>query len=152
MSTVKKQALIEAPVETLWELIGDPERHPEWWPKIVEVNGERFLEGDEYAQVVRSPGGAMKSDFVVEERDELRQIRLRCQTTGMYADWRLTNALDGTFVDAEFGMDARRAFDKVFDVVAGRMYFRRWLDQSVEGLREASCSTEVDRSESPGVV
>ncbi|HEX6583794.1 MAG TPA: SRPBCC family protein [Thermoleophilaceae bacterium] len=32
-----QQAFIEAPVERVWELVGDPNRHPEWWPEMLEI-------------------------------------------------------------------------------------------------------------------
>jgi hypothetical protein len=146
MSSVKKQALIEAPVETIWELVGNPNRHSEWWPRVIEVRGERFGQGDEYAQVTRSPGGEVETNFLVERRDDLREIGLRCQKTGMYARWLLTEARASTFVDVEFGMDPKSLGLRVFDGAVGRVYFRRWLEQSVEGLREAADGVVVGRS------
>ena len=32
-----QQTFIEAPVERVWELVGDPNRHPEWWPEMLEI-------------------------------------------------------------------------------------------------------------------
>jgi uncharacterized protein YndB with AHSA1/START domain len=29
-----QQTFIDAPVERVWELVGDPNRHPEWWPEM----------------------------------------------------------------------------------------------------------------------
>ena len=29
--------MVDAPVERVWELIGDVNRHPEWWPRVEEV-------------------------------------------------------------------------------------------------------------------
>jgi hypothetical protein len=137
VSAARKQALIEAPVEEIWELVGNPSRHSEWWPRVIEVRGERFLEGDQYVQVTRSPTGTVETDFRVEQRSDMREIKLRCQQTGVYARWLLTEAQQSTFVDVEFGMDPATLGNKVFDVVAGRIYFRRWVEQSVEGLKEA---------------
>ena len=51
MSVCRNQALIHASPEKVWDLVGDPQRHPEWWPRVIEVHGERFDEGDNYAQV-----------------------------------------------------------------------------------------------------
>ena len=53
----------------------------------------------------------------------------------MYAHWLLTDAQGSTFVDVEMGMDPRTAGTRVFDAVLGRMYFRRWLEQSLDALR-----------------
>jgi uncharacterized protein YndB with AHSA1/START domain len=33
MSEVHEQALIDAPVASVWELVGDPRRYPEWLPR-----------------------------------------------------------------------------------------------------------------------
>ena len=136
MSAIKRQAVIDAPVEEVWSLVGDPRRHPEWFPRVVEVNGERFEEGEEYAQVTRAPRGAMETtDFLIERLDNMREIRFSCQKTGMYAHWLLTDAQGGTFVDVEMGMQPKSTGVKVFDAVVGRLYFRRWLDQSLDALR-----------------
>ena len=138
MSACKRQAVIEAPVDAVWELVGNPSRHPEWYPKVIEVKGERFEEGDQYAQVTKDPVGSSKTDFVIERMDDMREIRLVCQTTGMYAHWVLTDAQGATFVDVEMGMQPRTASTRFFDTVIGRMYFRRWLEQSIDALRRAT--------------
>jgi hypothetical protein len=41
-------------------------------------------------------------------------------------------------VDARFGMDPMTARLRVFDAVAGKRYFRRWLDQSLKAMQEAA--------------
>jgi uncharacterized protein YndB with AHSA1/START domain len=45
MSEVQQQALVDAPVSTVWELVGDPSCYPEWLPRVLEIQGERFEEG-----------------------------------------------------------------------------------------------------------
>jgi len=98
MSGIKRQAVISAPIDDVWSLVGDPRRHPEWFPRVVEVNGQRFEEGEEYAH------------------------------------WLLTDAQGDTFIDVEMGMQPKSTGDKLFDAVLGRVYFRRWLDQSLDAL------------------
>jgi len=137
LSTVKRQAVIDAPVDEVWSLVGDPRRHPEWFPRVIEVNGERFEEGELYAQVTKDPFGTAKTNFLIERMDNLREVRFACQQTGMYAHWLLTDAQGDTFVDVEMGMHPKSTGDKVFDAVMGRLYFRRWLDQSLDALRHA---------------
>jgi uncharacterized protein YndB with AHSA1/START domain len=139
MSAYRQQAHIDAPLEAVWALVGTPSRHPEWWPRVIEVRGERFEEGDEYAQVTKDPvGGRSETNFLLERCQELREIRMTCQLTGMYADWLLTPAQGGTFVEVEIGMQPRRLGDRIFDSSLGRIYFRRWTSESLEGLREAA--------------
>jgi uncharacterized protein YndB with AHSA1/START domain len=138
MSACREQAYLNAPLEEVWELVGSPNRHPEWWPRVVEVRGERFEQGDEYAQVVKGPvGNKTKSSFVIERLDDLREVRMSCRLTGMYADWQLTPAQGGTFVELEMGILPRRPGDRVFDRMLGKPYFRRWAGASIDGLRNA---------------
>jgi uncharacterized protein YndB with AHSA1/START domain len=138
MSAIRRQAVIDAPVEDVWTLVGDPRRHPEWFPRVVEVNGERFEEGQLYAQVTKQGRGTIETDFLIERMDDLREVRFACQKTGMYAHWLLTDAQGDTFVDVEMGMEPKSTGDKLFDAVIGRLYFRRWLDQSLDALRRTA--------------
>lgn len=138
MSACHRQALLEAPVDRVWELVGNPARHPEWWPRVIEVRGERFDVHDEYIQITKSPFGAGATSFAIERLDDLREIRMRCLKTGMYAHWQLTPAQEGTFVDIELGMEPSGFADRAFDLMAGRLYFRRWAESSLDGLRGAS--------------
>ena len=139
MSAHREHAHLDAPLEVVWGLVGTPSRYPEWWPRVIEVRGERFEEGDEYVQVTKDPvGTAAESNFLLDRRDDLREIRMSCQLTGMYAHWQLTPAQGGTFVELEMGIQARRVGDRLFDLAAGRVYFRRWANQSLDGLRDAA--------------
>jgi polyketide cyclase/dehydrase/lipid transport protein len=138
MSGHRQQAHLDAPVEVVWELVATPTRHPEWWPRVLEVRGERFEQGDEYAQVTQSPFGRKVTNFMFERRDNLRQVRLSCQQSGMYADWLLTPAQGGTFVELEMGMIPKHLSDRVVNRTIGRSYFRRWASDSLDGLREAA--------------
>jgi uncharacterized protein YndB with AHSA1/START domain len=146
MSVVHSQALINAPPSEVWELVGDPQRHPEWWPRVIEVRGERYNEGDNYAQVTRELVGHAKTIMNVERLEDLREINLRCTKTGTYARWLLTEAQGNTFVDVEFGMDPIRFVDRVLDKTIAKPYFHRWLNQSLEALEEAAAEPAAGRS------
>jgi hypothetical protein len=150
VSTSRRQALIEAPVEFIWDLIGNPSRHPEWWPRVIEVRGERFDQGDEYVQVTRGPVGKAETTFLIEQRDDLREVRLRCQASGTYARWVLTGAQGGTFVDLEMGMDPMGVANRIFDVTLGPRFFRRWADQSIDALCVASARSSRASGAAPG--
>jgi hypothetical protein len=139
MSAYRQQAHIDAPLEVVWGFLGTPSRYPEWWPRVIEVRGERFEEGDEYVQVTDSPGGSGETSFLLERRENLREIRMSCQLTGMYAHWSLTPAQGGTFVDVEMGMEPKKLGVRLFDATLGRRYFRRWTEQSLNALSEQSC-------------
>jgi ribosome-associated toxin RatA of RatAB toxin-antitoxin module len=142
MSVCRNQALIHAPPDKVWDLVGDPRRHPDWWPRVIEVRGERFDEGSNYAQVTKSPTGRVETTMAVERLEDLRQIDMRCMTTGTYARWLLTEAQGETFVDVEFGMDPTGFSDRMFDTAFGKLYFRRWLSQSLAALEEAAAQPD----------
>jgi hypothetical protein len=138
VSAFRQQSHLEAPLEVVWGLVGAPQRYPEWWPRVIEVRGERFEEGDEWAQVTKSPNGNVETNFLLERRDDLREIRMSCHLTGAYAHWLLTPAQGGTFVELEMGMQPKRLSDRLADLTIGRRYFRRWSEQSLEALAEAA--------------
>jgi hypothetical protein len=138
MSITRHQALIGRNLDCVWPLVGDPRRHPEWWPRVMEIRGSAFAEGDTYRQVTTLPIGRHETTQIIERLDDLHEIRTRCLDTGMFAAWRFTEARDETFVDVEMGMDPIGVGRRLFDAVAGRPYFRRWLEQSIEQLRSAA--------------
>jgi hypothetical protein len=146
VSAHRQEAHLEAPLDAVWRFVGTPSRYPEWWPRVIEVRGERFEEGDEYVQVTKDPiGGRSESSFLLERRENLREIRMSCRLTGMYADWLLTDAQGGTFVEVEMGIQPQRLGDRLFDQALGRIYFRRWTRQSLDGLRQALLLEEAAR-------
>jgi uncharacterized protein YndB with AHSA1/START domain len=138
MSAHREQAHIDAPVEAVWSLVGAPRRYPEWWPRVIEVRGERFEQGDEYVQVTRDPGRNVKTNFLIEQARDLREIRMSCQLTGTYAHWLLTPAQGGTFVELDMGMEPKRFGDHLFDLTMGKWYFRSWSQKSLDALRNAA--------------
>jgi hypothetical protein len=75
---------------------------------------------------------------VVDRLDEMRELRIRCVNSGTFVDLALTPAARGTFVDARFGMDPVSTRMRVFDAVAGKRYFRRWLEQSIDAMRRVA--------------
>ena len=138
MSCCRLQAQVDVPPETLWELVGNVERHPEWWPRVVGVYCEGLEEGCNYRQVFQSPMGVVETDVSIERLEGCRELTLRCLDTGTYAHWLLADAQGGTFLDVEFGLDPKTTRTRVFDMVAGKRYFRRWLQESIDALRIAA--------------
>jgi hypothetical protein len=139
MSSCRRQAWIDAPIEAVWALVRDVERHPQWWPKVVEVECDGLEEGCSYRQVTQTPFGYQELDVVVDRLEELRELRIRCVNTGTFVDLALSPADQGTFVDARFGMEPLTTRIRVFDAIAGQRYFRRWLEQSLEAMRRVAC-------------
>ncbi len=139
MSEVHEQTLIDAPIASVWELVGDPESYPEWIPRVFEVQGKRFEEGVEFIQVSRQPLlGRSEAHFLIDELVELREIRMHCTVSGMFVHWQLTAAQGGTFLEAEFGMDPLRRRDRLIDATGGQRFFRRWLAEAMHGLQRAT--------------
>jgi uncharacterized protein YndB with AHSA1/START domain len=138
MSCCRLQAQVDVPPEALWELVGNVERHPEWWPRVIDVHCQGLEEGCSYRQVFKSPMGIIETDVSVERLEGCHELTLRCLDTGTYAHWLLTEAQGGTFVDVEFGVDPQSMRTRVFDMVAGKRYFRNWLEQSIDALRVAA--------------
>ena len=139
MSQVHEQALLDAPVPTVWELVSNPRRYPEWFPRVFEIQGERFEEGAEFVQLSRHPViGHEEARFLIDRVDDLREIRMHCTLSGMFVHWQLTDAQGGTFVNAAFGMDPIRRRDRMIDFTVGRRFFRRWLNEAVDGLKRAA--------------
>jgi uncharacterized protein YndB with AHSA1/START domain len=134
VSAYRHQALIKAPIERVWELVGNPVRHPEWFPRVVEVRGDSFRPGDVFVQVTKQPVGTGTTSLEIDRLEDMRELSIHCRDTGTFTNWRLTPARDDTFVEAEFGMEPAGLVYRAFDATMGRMYFRRWLEQSLEAL------------------
>lgn len=138
MSRCRRQVVIDAPLSAVWELVGDPNRHPAWWPRVLEVECDDFGQGCTYRQVTRGLLRDREDTIVLEHVEDFREVRVRCLETGTYMRWVITGAQGATFVDAEFGCDPATAPIRAWDAVAGRRYFRRWMDEAVQSLREAA--------------
>jgi hypothetical protein len=138
MSETRRQAHIDAPIGVVWTLIADVERHGEWWPRIVETECDELGEGCTYREVVRTPFGNEEMKLRIEALDDCEEFRIRCANTGTFVRFALTEARDGTFVDGRMGMEPNGLAYRVFDAVAGRIYFRNWLAASLEALAEAA--------------
>jgi uncharacterized protein YndB with AHSA1/START domain len=137
----RQQILIEAPVELVWELVGDPNRHDQWWPSVVDSECDQLEQGCRYRAVVLSPRGKQEEhEFVVENLEDCHEVMIRCVEIGTYTRFKLTEARGGTFVDAEFGIDPMTPGMHVVSVVAGRRILRRWLEQSIAALDDAATS------------
>jgi len=105
---------------------------------VIEVRGERFEQGDEFVQITRRPDGRHPTTFAIDRLEGLREVAMTCQDTGAFSRWRLTAAGGGTFVEVEMGMLPETLTDRIFDRAVGRIYFRRWADQSLDALEAAA--------------
>lgn len=139
MSQCRSNAVIDAPLEVVWRLVGDADRHPDWWPRVLEVDCEDFSQGCTYRQVTRGAFGDRREDTIMVDRLEaFHEVKVRCLETGTYMVWVMTEVRGDTFIEAEFGCDPATSAIRAFDVMAGKRFFRRWMEQAVEGLRAAA--------------
>jgi hypothetical protein len=147
MSAWREQALIDAPVRDVWELVGDPRRYPGWvGEEVVEVTGlPEVAEGAEYEQVNHTPLGDSRTVFTIETLDDLHEIRLRCKASGWYSHWKLTEAEGCTFTDVEIGMEPTSAGYRAFDTVTGKRWYRRVAKAYIDGIRRVVASHGTSR-------
>ena len=135
----RQQALIEAPVTIVWDLVGDPNRHSQWWPTVVDAECEQLEEGCRFRGVVKNPRGKQEDhEFVLERLDDCQEVLIRCVDIGTYTRFQLTEARGGTFVDAEFGNEPQTVGMHVVSTVAGRRILRRWLQETIDALERAA--------------
>jgi uncharacterized protein YndB with AHSA1/START domain len=147
VSDYRAQAHVDAPLEEVWALVGDPATYPQWWPVAVEIRGETFEVGDVYTQVLATfAGRPLEYTRIIDQRDELKELRWSCPTTGGFQHWQLTAAQGGTFVDMEMGLHPPALRYRLFDKTVGRWFIKRWAEQAIDGLRQTLASART-----PGV-
>jgi uncharacterized protein YndB with AHSA1/START domain len=133
-----QQAFIQASPETVWELVGDPNRHPDWWPGIVEVECADLREGCRYREVVKGFFKPQEHDIMIERLDTCQEVCISCQDTGVTTRFVLTGAQGGTFVEGHFAIEPNSIGTKVVAAVSGRRIMRSWLESSLENLKHAA--------------
>lgn len=128
----RHQALIEAPLEAVWEVVSDPNTHPDWWPEVVGIDApDELSEGDQYVRHSAKSMpfvDAVDSIWVAERLEHLREAQFRCTLSGSYAHFTLTPAQDNTYVELETGMDPTSLKWRVQKAVFGLQYKRWGLD------------------------
>jgi uncharacterized protein YndB with AHSA1/START domain len=133
-----QQTYIDAPPETIWELVGDPNRHPDWWPDVIEVECADLREGCRYRGVVKGPFRTAEHDLVIERLDTCQEVCISCAGTGVTTRFVLTGAQGGTFVQGHFAIEPNSIGTKVVAAVAGRRVMRSWLERSLENLKHVA--------------
>jgi uncharacterized protein YndB with AHSA1/START domain len=150
VSSWHQQALIEAPVEDVWTYVADPGRYPQWLANVVGITGPAEIAPDaEFRQVTRTRVGKFETTYKIEKLDDLREIKLRCQS-GYYSRWFLTPAQDSTFVDVEIGVEPAALQYRLFFGAMGKRYLRRIAEQALDGLRAELAGNPPRIASSPG--
>jgi uncharacterized protein YndB with AHSA1/START domain len=65
--TARRSRIVAAPLEELWETIGDPHHLPRWWPRVERVED---VEDGAFTELMRTAKGkAVRADFRLLETD-----------------------------------------------------------------------------------
>jgi uncharacterized protein YndB with AHSA1/START domain len=144
MAAWKQQALVEAPVSEVWDLLSNPSRSSEWAEDVIEVTGAPVAieKGSTFQMTGRGPLGLKATTpFKVEELEDMRELKMQCQVTGFYSHWLLTEAQGGTFTELELGVvpiDAKRGVQgRAAAALHTKSYLRRTTEKTLDGLRRA---------------
>jgi hypothetical protein len=133
-----QQTFIDAPPEAIWTLVGDPNRHPDWWPGVLEVECADLREGCRYREVVKGFLRPQEHDILIERLDTCQEVWISCQDTGVSTRFVLTGAQGGTFVEGHFAIEPNSLGMKVVGAISGRRFIRSWLEQSLENLKQVA--------------
>ena len=133
-----QQSYIQASPLTVWELVGDPNRHPNWWPEMLETDCADLEKGCRYRGVVKGFFGEDEHEMLIERLENCDEISIHCEGTGVTTRFRLTEAQGGTFVDGYFAIEPNSLGWKMVGAVAGRRFMRSWLERSLENLKQAA--------------
>jgi uncharacterized protein YndB with AHSA1/START domain len=144
MASWKQQALIEAPVADVWNILIDPERSPEWDVDVLAVTGvpTQIEKGSTFEVTGRGPlHMKATTTFKVEELDDMHELKMKCQLSGFYSHWLLTEAQDGTFAEVELGIEpvkSTSARARAAAVLHTKSYLRRQVEKLLDSLRRAA--------------
>jgi uncharacterized protein YndB with AHSA1/START domain len=144
MASWRQEALIEAPVEEVWEVLADPVRGPDWDQDVLAITGApvKIEKGSSFELTGRGPLGLKATTtFKVEEFEEMHELKMKCQTSGFYAHWLLTKAQDSTFAQLELGHEQefpreRMLKERAVRALYTKSYLRRAVEQTLDGLRK----------------
>jgi uncharacterized protein YndB with AHSA1/START domain len=144
MASWTQQALIDAPVREVWEMLCDPSRAPQWAEDVIAVTGPpaKIEKGSTFEVTARGPLRLKATTpFKVEELDEMRELKMQCQVSGFYSHWLLTEAQGGTFTELELGIEpieAKRGIQgRAIGALHTKSFLRRATEKTLDGLRRA---------------
>jgi uncharacterized protein YndB with AHSA1/START domain len=142
MSPWKQQTLIDAPVAEVWKVLADPKRSPEWAEDVLEVTGgpAEIQKGSIIEVTARGPLGLKgTTPFKIEELEDMHELKMKCQVSGFYTHWLLTEAQGGTFTELELGiepLERRRTIQgRAIGALHTKSFLRRTVERTLDGLR-----------------
>ena len=145
--------MIDAPVEEVWSLLCDPDRSPEWSEDVIAVTGAptKVEKGSTVMLTTRGPLGITSTTpFLVEELTDMRELKMKCQISGFYSHWLLTEAQGGTFTELELGIEPlehrRAAPARAVAALHTKGFLRRHVETLLDGLRRAASRSRAGAS------
>ena len=144
MPTARARRTLDADVERVWGVVGDPRSLPRWYPLVTRVEG---IAAGRFTQVLASPRGReVRADYRVtaEERARRRAWSLDVRDspfervfTESVTEVRLTPEGERTRVELELRQRLRglSRFGGFLVRRAGRKQLRKALDRLEEALR-----------------
>ncbi|MFL5908905.1 MAG: SRPBCC family protein [Solirubrobacterales bacterium] len=141
MAAWRQQALVEAPVEDVWALISDWNHYADWNDDVIKVTGgpAEFERGSMFELRGRGPLGLKATTpFKVEKFEDMREMKVKCQVSGFYAHWLLTEARGNTFTEVELGVEPKKGLQaRATGTLHTKGYLRRSVEQMIDNLRGA---------------
>ena len=145
MPTARRSRIIAAPVEELWEVIGDPHHLPRWWPRVTRVED---VEGDAFTEVMRTAKGKLvRADFQLVEADErARSLKWEQRLAGTPFARLLSSAETSVSLEEAGGatsvtIELRQTLTGFFPRFGGYMVRRAaaaTIDEALDGLERIS--------------
>jgi uncharacterized protein YndB with AHSA1/START domain len=136
--------MIDAPVREVWQLLCDPDRGPEWSDDVIAVTGAptKIEKGSTVTMTTRGPLGIKATTpFKVEELTDMHELKMKCQISGFYSHWLLTEARGGTFAELELGVEPierrRGAGARAVAALHTKGFLRRHVEKLLDELRRA---------------
>jgi uncharacterized protein YndB with AHSA1/START domain len=145
MPTARRSRTIAAPVEELWEVIGDPHHLPRWWPRVTRVED---VEGNAFTEVMRTAKGKLvRADFQLVESDErARSLKWEQRLAGTPFGRLLSSAETSVSLEDAGGatsvtIELRQTLTGFFPRFGGYMVRRAaaaTIDEALDGLERIS--------------
>jgi uncharacterized protein YndB with AHSA1/START domain len=145
MPTARRRRIIAAPVEELWDVIGDPHHLPRWWPRVTRVED---VEGNAFTEVMRTAKGKLvRADFQLVESDErARSLKWEQRLAGTPFGRLLSSAETSVSLEDAGGatsvtIELRQTLTGFFPRFGGYMVRRAaaaTIDEALDGLERIS--------------
>ena len=139
MSHLTTRVRVAAPPETVFELVADPSRAPDWQTLVAsvrELEGPPGVVGSSFTGLIRIPGRAIEARFAVTAANRPNRLEITVTTAGGWArttvaiapdeagstvDVRLDYELAGETLGGLLGLLTGNAIEREFAATARRL-------------------------------